>query len=133
MNKVEKFLTVSAKGDAKPSGFFEFYERPLGKKQNVDSCYRVYTNDYEKTDKLFNEILVTQGNCGLIMSPSYNCVLYITDNQKSQYNYLKMKSHNWPAVFLNEQNSKAVSKYELLFKNQSVDLSEILLNLDTNN
>ena len=129
-NKVKKFLAVSAKEDAKPSGFSEFYERLLGKKQNPNNAYQVYTNDWQKTNKLFNEILVSQGNLGLIMNSSCNCVLYITDSQKDQYNYLKMDNHKWPMVFLNEENSQAVAKYESLFKTHSVELSKLLLDIN---
>ena len=64
------------------------------------------------------------------MNSSCNCVLYITDSQKDQYNYLKMDNHKWPMVFLNEENSQAVAKYESLFRIHSVELSKLLLDIN---
>lgn len=55
--------------------------------------------------------------------------MYITKEQQDKYNAIKLKSLEWPVVYLDENNKKGVAKFEVKIKNKSVDLADIILGL----
>lgn len=126
--KISEFLFVIEPGKQKPPNSKDLYKNLLGIKQNSTYVRKVYTTNQIKTEKLFNTSLLKDGRLNLIFSPTYKCALYITKEQQSKYDELKLPFLHWPTVYLDENNKQAVSKFELEIRNKSIDLADIILN-----
>ncbi len=127
--KIDEFLFVIESGAQKPPNSKALYKKLLGVKQDPTSLKKVYTTNLIKAEKLFNTSLLKDGRLSLIFSPTYGCALYITKEQQVKYNAIKLKSLEWPAVYLDESNKEGVAKFEVKIKNKSVDLADIILDL----
>ena len=99
--------------------------------QNPEFKNKIYTNNIQKTNRLFNEYLLNQCKLNLIISPKSSCALYITQEEslKQKYCNLKIKEHVWPAVYLDEENNTAITTFETIIKTKSIDLADIILSI----
>lgn len=131
--KISEFLIVIKPGESKSPDSEDLYKRLLGTKQDPDAERKVYTNDITRARKFFEVYLLKEGKLSLIFSPTYACVLYITKDQQSKYEKLKIPKHIWPAVSLNEKDKTAVNTFEQKIKTKSIDLSELILNSNVKN
>ncbi|MDR1241013.1 MAG: hypothetical protein LBK29_04055 [Oscillospiraceae bacterium] len=128
--KVNEFLVVIKPGEIKPSGLKDIYRQLVGEKQNPANKNMVYANNLEKAKKFFSHLLLKEGRLSLIASPAYNCVLYISKEQQNKYNRIKSPDFDWPAAFLNENESTCVAEYERkMNKTTAIDLSELISEL----
>lgn len=127
--KINEFLFVIESGAQKPPNSKALYKNLLGVKQDPTSLKKVYTTNLIKAEKLFNTSLLKDERLSLIFSPTYGCALYITKEQQDKYDEMKLPSLEWPAVYLNENNEVAVTKFETKIQNKSIDLVDIILEL----
>ena len=129
--KANEFLFVVKEGEKKPPNPKDICKILMNIKQNPESKNKIYTNNIQKTNMLFNDYLLNQCKLSLILSPKYSCVLYITKEEslKQKYQNLKVKEHVWPAVYLDEENHSVVTMFETIIETKSVDLADIILNV----
>lgn len=129
--KAENFLIAIKKGEKKPSGYVEFYKQLLGEKQDPSSTYKVYTNNVAKSLKIFETLLVKEGRLNLIACLGKNCLLYITKSQESKYKGMKLPETDWPVVAVDEKNNNAMVKFIGKMRMSAIDLSDILLEINS--
>ena len=127
--KVNEFLVVVKNGEPTPSGAKDIYKKLLGVKQDASNKQRIYTTDVIRSEKLFLTSLFQEGQFSLIASPTYACALYITKDQESKFEKIKLKNAKWPTVFIDESNSAFISRFDAAIK-KAVDLTEILIDLE---
>lgn len=129
--KANEFLFVVRQSEKKPSGSKDICKILMNVNQNPGFKNKIYTNNIQKTNRLFNEYLLNQCKLNLIISPKSSCALYITreESLKQKYCNLKTKEHVWPAVYLDEKNNTAITTFETIIKTKSIDLADIILSV----
>lgn len=126
--KAEDFLKAVKKGEDKPSGYYGFYEQLLGKKQDSSSECKVYTNDFSNSIKMFETLLIKEGNLNLMAYLSANSLLYITKGEQAKYKEMKLPETYWPISVVDEGNKSSMTKFIAEMKN-TIDLSDLLLEI----
>ncbi len=126
--KIETFLIAIKRGEQKPSGYKGFYKQLLGEKQDPSSTHKVYTNNIEKAKKLFEILLIKEGRLSYILSPKFDCLLYLSKDQQDKFKKIILPDTNFPEGLLNEAESDCVSEFERkMNKTSSVDLVDLIL------
>lgn len=126
--KIESFLVAIKRGEQKPSGYRGFYKQLLGEKQDPSSTYKVYTNNIQKAKKLFETSLIKEGRLSYILSPKFDCLLYLSKDQQDKFKRIILPDTNFPEGLLNETESDCVSEFERkMNKTSSVDLVDLIL------
>lgn len=126
--KIESFLLAIKRGEQKPSGYKGFYKQLLGEKQDPSSTYKVYTNNIQKAKKLFEKLLIKEGRLSYILSPKFDCLLYLSKDQQDKFKKIILPDTNFPEGLLNEAESDCVSEFERkMNKTSSVDLVDLIL------
>ncbi len=126
--KIESFLLAIKRGEQKPSGYKGFYKQLLGEKQDSSSTYKVYTNNIQKAKKLFEKLLIKEGRLSYILSPKFDCLLYLSKDQQDKFKKIILPDTNFPEGLLNEAESDCVSEFERkMNKTSSVDLVDLIL------
>ncbi len=126
--KIESFLVAIKRGEQKPSEYKGFYKQLLGEKQDPSSTYKVYTNNIQKAKKLFEKLLIKEGRLSYILSPKFDCLLYLSKDQQDKFKKIILPDTNFPEGLLNEAESYCVSEFERkMNKTSSVDLADLIL------
>lgn len=126
--KIESFLVAIKRGEQKPSEYKGFYKQLLGEKQDPSSTYKVYTNNIQKAKKLFEKLLIKEGRLSYILSPKFDCLLYLSKDQQDKFKKIILPYTNFPEGLLNEAESYCVSEFERkMNKTSSVDLADLIL------
>lgn len=126
--KIESFLVAIKRGEQKPSEYKGFYKQLLGEKQDPSSTYKVYTNNIQKAKKLFEKLLIKEGRLSYILSPKFDCLLYLSKDQQDKFKKIILPDTNFPEGLLNEAESDCVSEFERkMNKTSSVDLADLIL------
>lgn len=126
--KIESFLVAIKRGEQKPSEYKGFYKQLLGEKQDPSSTYKVYTNNIQKAKKLFEILLIKEGRLSYILSPKFDCLLYLSKDQQDKFKRIILPDTNFPEGLLNEAESDCVSEFERkMNKTSSVDLVDLIL------
>jgi len=100
----------------------------LGEKQDPSSTYKVYTNNIQKAKKLFEKLLIKEGRLSYILSPKFDCLLYLSKDQQDKFKKIILPDTNFPEGLLNEAESYCVSEFERkMNKTSSVDLADLIL------
>lgn len=100
----------------------------LGEKQDPSSTHKVYTNNIEKAKKLFEILLIKEGRLSYILSPKFDCLLYLSKDQQDKFKKIILPDTNFPEGLLNEAESDCVSEFERkMNKTSSVDLVDLIL------
>ena len=129
--KIETFLIAMKRGEQKPSGYRGFYKQLLGKKQDPSSIYKVYTNNIQKAKKLFETLLIKECRLSCILSPKFNCLLYISKDQKDKLKKIISPDVDFPKGLLNESNSSCMQEFERkMNKMSAVDLVDLILQIN---
>lgn len=128
--KIGSFLVAIKRGEQKPSGYKGFYKQLLGEKQEPSSTYKVYTNNIQKAKKLFETSLIKKGRLSCILSPKFDCLLYLSKDQQDKFKKIILPDTNFPEGLLNEAESDCVSEFERkMNKTSSVDLADLILGI----
>lgn len=102
----------------------------LGEKQDSSSTYKVYTNNIQKAKKLFETSLIKEGRLSYILSPKFDCLLYLSKDQQDKFKKIILPDTNFPEGLLNEAESDCVSEFERkMNKTSSVDLADLILGI----
>lgn len=126
--KIESFLVAIKRGEQRPSEYKGFYKQLLGEKQDPSSTYKVYTNNIQKAKKLFEKLLIKEGRLSYILSPKFDCLLYLSKDQQDKFKKIILPDTNFPEGLLNEAESDCVSEFERkMNKTSSVDLADLIL------
>ena len=126
--KIESFLVAIKRGEQRPSEYKGFYKQLLGEKQDPSSTYKVYTNNIQKAKKLFEKLLIKEGRLSYILSPKFDCLLYLSKDQQDKFKKIILPDTNFPEGLLNEAESDCVSEFERkMNKTSSVDLVDLIL------
>lgn len=126
--KIESFLVAIKRGEQRPSEYKGFYKQLLGEKQDPSSTYKVYTNNIQKAKKLFEKLLIQEGRLSYILSPKFDCLLYLSKDQQDKFKKIILPDTNFPEGLLNEAESDCVSEFERkMNKTSSVDLADLIL------
>ena len=126
--KIESFLVAIKRGEQRPSEYKGFYKQLLGEKQDPSSTYKVYTNNIQKAKKLFEKLLIQEGRLSYILSPKFDCLLYLSKDQQDKFKRIILPDTNFPEGLLNEAESDCVSEFERkMNKTSSVDLADLIL------
>lgn len=126
--KIESFLVAIKRGEQRPSEYKGLYKQLLGEKQDSSSTYKVYTNNIQKAKKLFEKLLIKEGRLSYILSPKFDCLLYLSKDQQDKFKKIILPDTNFPEGLLNEAESDCVSEFERkMNKTSSVDLVDLIL------
>lgn len=129
--KIESFLVAIKRGEQKPSGYRGVYKQLLGEKQDPSSTYKVYTNNIQKAKKLFETSLIKEVRLSYILSPKFDCLLYLSKDQQDKFKRIILLDTNFPEGLLNEAESDCVSEFERkMNKTSSVDLADLILDIN---
>lgn len=129
--RTENFLVAIKRGEQKPSGYKGFYKQLLGEKQDPSSTYKVYTSNIEKAKKLFEISLIKEGRLSYILSPKFDCLLYLSKDQQSKFKKIISPDTDFPKGLLNESKSDCLSEFERkMNKTSSVDLADLILDIN---
>ncbi len=128
-NASKVFMVVNSK-DKKPLNAKVFYNQILGVRQYHMAENKVFTSNINTAKMLLSDYIVGKGKLSIIVSPTYGCALYITEDQQTKYSKIKVSELDWPAVCLDESNPNTIKIFEEKINKKSVDLSEIILSLE---
>ena len=88
----------------------------------------MYTNNIQKAKKLFETSLIKEGRLSYILSPKFDCLLYLSKDQQDKFKKIILPDTNFPEGLLNEAESDCVSEFERkMNKTSSVDLADLIL------
>lgn len=129
--KIESFLVAIKRGEQRPSEYKGFYKQLLGEKQDSSSTYKVYTSNIQKAKKLFEKLLIKEGRLSYILSPKFDCLLYLSKDQQDKFKKIILPDTSFPEGLLNETESDCVSEFERkMNKTSSVDLADLILRVN---
>lgn len=129
--KIGSFLVVIKRGEQSPSGYKGLYKQLLGEKQDPSSTYKVYTNNIQKAKKLFEKLLIKEGRLSYILSPKFDCLLYLSKDQQDKFKRIILPDTNFPEGLLNEAKSDCVAEFERkMNKTSYVDLVDLILDIN---
>lgn len=90
----------------------------------------MYTNNIQKAKKLFETSLIKEGRLSYILSPKFDCLLYLSKDQQDKFKKIILPDTNFPEGLLNEAESDCVSEFERkMNKTSSVDLADLILGI----
>ena len=94
----------------------------------------MYTNNIQKAKKLFETSLIKEGRLSYILSPKFDCLLYLSKDQQDKFKKIILPDTNFPEGLLNEAESDCVSEFERkMNKTSSVDLADLILGIRETN